>query len=238
MKRGVVVFGKEARPGKVKTRLAQDMGNQHAVLFYRAFAQDIFEMVGCLLQREEQTDGFLAWSGSREAELVSYATEVGLQVIDQGSGGLGDRLERVCSEMRARGYEEILIIGTDSPTLSEEHLQTAFLSLEFHHVVFGPSFDGGYYLIGMALRRAEPTEMEELLFREIEWSTSKVLGASLRAAKKGGLLCDLLGFWYDIDTVEDLEILRYHLPFLAAADLQVGGRTREVLEKIEKLQKK
>lgn len=223
MKRAVIVFAKEAIPGKVKTRLAVDLGDELASQYYRAFARDVLEMVESYTQSEETCLPYLAWSGSKQGELVEHAQELGFSVIDQGTGGLGARMESVTKRLREDHFDRLLVIGTDSPTLMPEHLKEAFESLERHDLVFGPSFDGGYYLVGIDLRSAFGARIEEAIFRDITWSTPGVLTESLAAVRRVGLLCDLLGFWYDIDTYEDLNIMWTHLKFLRGKGFQ-GGR--------------
>jgi glycosyltransferase A (GT-A) superfamily protein (DUF2064 family) len=65
-------------------------------------------------------------------------------------------------------------------------------------VVFGPSRDGGYYLLGMK-------QVLPQLFTNIPWSSTEVLQRSLAAARNSGLTVALLPEWQDIDTVEDLQ---------------------------------
>jgi glycosyltransferase A (GT-A) superfamily protein (DUF2064 family) len=92
-----------------------------------------------------------------------------------------------------------VIIGTDSPDLPISYLEEAFhlLAERGAEVVFGPCRDGGYYLVGMKRVHAE-------LFREVSWSTGKVLEESLRKAESAGLTAALLPLWHDVDTMEDL----------------------------------
>ena len=68
--------------------------------------------------------------------------------------------------------------------------------LENSDLVLGPTFDGGYWLIG--LRR-----LERDLFREIPWSTDRVLAATSSRASEIGLSITLLRKLEDIDTVEE-----------------------------------
>ena len=57
----------------------------------------------------------------------------------------------------ADGYDAALLVGSDIPLLSADHLVEAIETLQASGgVVLGPADDGGYYLIGMkqAARRA------------------------------------------------------------------------------------
>jgi glycosyltransferase A (GT-A) superfamily protein (DUF2064 family) len=102
-------------------------------------------------------------------------------------------------EMFADGCGICCIIGSDAPDLPLSYIQRAFQLLEEGQsdVVFGPSRDGGYYLLGV--HQAWPQ-----LFADIPWSSSSVLERSMTAARDAGLTSALLPEWQDIDTDEDL----------------------------------
>ena len=108
-------------------------------------------------------------------------------------------MQAAFGEMLLHGCETCCIIGSDAPDLPLSYIQEAFRLLELPQpdVVFGPSRDGGYYLLG--LRQVWPQ-----LFANIPWSNSDVLERSLAAAHDAGLTAALLPEWQDIDTVEDL----------------------------------
>lgn len=232
----VVVFGKTAEPGAVKTRLSPPLTPAKAAEFYRAFARDVMVTVEryCSRRAEAGADiaAVLAWDGEPSDRLATTARQrLGFEVVGQGTGDLGERLRRTVRMLRERGVEKVLVVGTDSPTLSVEHLDTARLSLRGADVVFGPSFDGGYYLIGLDEASKTGLAPEDVVFDRIDWSTASVLEQSWARASEQGLLCDLLGFWYDVDTFEDLKKLRFHLcEFLASRDPLVSQYTRCALE--------
>ena len=103
-------------------------------------------------------------------------------------------------EVLASGCTRVVIIGTDAPDLPADYLRRAFRALaeEGVDVVFGPSADGGYYLLGLK-------SVPECLFEGIAWSTGTVLPESLAKAEAEGLLVHLLPEWHDVDTAEDLQ---------------------------------
>ncbi|MCP4683994.1 MAG: DUF2064 domain-containing protein [bacterium] len=78
-------------------------------------------------------------------------------------------------------------------------MEQAFEALEEHDVVWGPTPDGGYYLVGM--KKPLPA-----LFREIEWGSPNVLSCSLDIARLEGLSRALLEPLPDLDTLEDLRV--------------------------------
>jgi rSAM/selenodomain-associated transferase 1 len=94
------------------------------------------------------------------------------------------------------GAEKAILIGSDYPSLRAELLEQAFSDLDQSEVVLGPTYDGGYYLIGM--RRWLPQ-----LFDGIAWSTETVLSATLQRVEAIGVTCSLLEQLRDIDEEAD-----------------------------------
>lgn len=239
MGEAIVLFGKSAVPGKVKTRFCPPLELAEAARLYDAFARDV--MVTARRYRDEQNEAlgpgetpvvvWLAWDGEPDDPLARFAQEeLHFKWTRQGDGNLGRRLRRVVAEVRQGGAKKAIVVGTDSPSLMPEHLRTASLSLQIHDVVFGPSFDGGYYLVGLDEVGASNPLPEEVIFEGISWSSPQVLAQSWRCAQEGGLLCDLMGFWYDIDTFEDLKKRHFHLcDYLASQDPLVAQYTRRLL---------
>src|SRR2546425_12750192 len=66
-----------------------------------------------------------------------------------------------------QGAQDVILTGTDLPTLPRAHLMESLTLIKKHDVVLGPTSDGGYYLIG--LRKMVPA-----LFEGIAWSTASV----------------------------------------------------------------
>lgn len=103
-------------------------------------------------------------------------------------------------EAFAGGAKRVVVIGTDSPWLTEQHIGDAFTALVQSEVVIGPAQDGGYYLMG--LTRPIPE-----LFEAIPWGTCEVCARTLTKARELQLAVALLPTGYDIDELEDLHRL-------------------------------
>jgi rSAM/selenodomain-associated transferase 1 len=99
------------------------------------------------------------------------------------------------------GARAVVIIGTDCPGLTSQHLQQAFELLTSHDIVVGPAADGGYYLLGM-------TTLHEELFQNKAWSTASVLSSTLADAARLGLRVAHLPTLHDVDTADDLATWR------------------------------
>ena len=113
--------------------------------------------------------------------------------LAQRGRGFRERLENAFADARALGYGEIVAVPGDVPGLSAAHLAAAFAALGTKPTVFGPSPDGGVYLIGTR----EPVDR---LFGGVRWRTRHVLG-DLVARAGGG---DLLPALADLDCERDL----------------------------------
>ncbi len=124
----------------------------------------------------------------------------------------------------AEGAKRVVITGTDSPTLPMSYIQKAFDVLKRIPVVIGPTFDGGYYLIGLSRQNDD-------IFDGIEWGTSRVFGQTLTRIKSLNTQVYVLPPWYDVDTSGDLEFLRSHLLAIRMSGVEeVPERTMQLLK--------
>ncbi len=194
MKKRLIVFAREPLPGQVKTRLAAEIGDQAAAELYESMLRDVLRTARQL----NDVETVVFWACEEET-LPLLACKYYCPSRRQSPGDLGQRMQVAFEEMFADGCELCCIIGSDAPDLPLSYIQDAYLLLaaEQAEAVFGPSRDGGYYLLG--LRQAYPN-----LFTNISWSSAVVLDQSLAAARNSGLTVALLPEWQDIDTIEDL----------------------------------
>ncbi len=116
----------------------------------------------------------------------------------QGDGDLGARLARVCKAQFDAGDKEVLVIGTDSPTMPYDTPKLVKEKLAKSDVVVGPTEDGGYYCLGMR-------KFDERLFADVDWGSDKVFEQTVANAKKCKLKLDTLPEWYDLDRPEDIQ---------------------------------
>jgi rSAM/selenodomain-associated transferase 1 len=205
-RRALGIFAKAPEPGNVKTRLAADIGEERAVALYRAFLEDLARLGTDVSKRfTEEFQLLLGYAGDATSPGFDAFRRRGYEFIEQAGRDLGERMKRYFRGQLAE-RDAVVLIGADSPTLGPGVIAEAFSKLETGgvDVVFGPSFDGGYYLIGMTRQCSE-------LFEGIDWSTPNVLSQSLRAASRAGIQTELLEFWYDVDEIEDLEFTKQHL---------------------------
>ncbi len=180
-------------PGRVKSRLAADLGEQQATAIYRTCADTLF---AAAITVPDSVDKILYCADARDSERIVSWTDGRFHCIGQPEGGLTTRLENGFTVAFKQGAGKVVIVASDVPGISSNILDQAFNALARHDVVIGPSTDGGYYLIGLKHRYPQ-------LFRDIAWSTPAVLEQTLRAAEKSGLSVLLLPPLQDIDTADD-----------------------------------
>lgn len=188
----LLVFAKAPRAGSVKTRLARDLGETRATRLYRRIGRQVVDQVRSGAYRTR----ICFTPPDARAELASWLGEEALEFEPQSSGDLGARM---CSAFRQAFTctDRVCIVGTDAPDVHRALVEEALARLDSADAVFGPARDGGYYLL--ALRRPAPE-----LFREIPWSTPRVLELSLQRAEALGLRVAMLPVLNDIDRVDDL----------------------------------
>lgn len=174
--------------GFAKTRLAKEIGDAKALEVYRGLlnytfnvaSQSGFDVIIFFTHECEFTKSFNLFSKEYQKGEV-----------------LGEKMENAFSNV-FENYKQVLMIGADCPGLRAEHISRAFSILESDDVVFGPSEDGGYYLIGMK-------SLHLHLFRNKTWSTDLLLKESLQDLEAFGQSYQCMEVLNDIDTYEDLK---------------------------------
>jgi rSAM/selenodomain-associated transferase 1 len=189
-----VVFAKAPRAGRVKTRLAADIGEDEAVRIYRHLGRST---VDALRGGPHRLIVYHDPPGpDSESEMISWLGRRGLEFRPQVGGDLGERMERAFDECFADA-EQVCIVGTDVPGLGSESVGAAFRALDAHDAVLGPATDGGYYLL--ALRRPRPE-----LFERIPWSSSAVREITLDRLAACGATVHILEAKTDVDVGADV----------------------------------
>ncbi len=198
MKPCLILMLKYPQPGAVKTRLIPVLGERRACEVYRALVCHTLEEAQRFASKSSAAL-VVRVAGAPDDDAVRRWLGDGIRFQPQGDGDLGQRMERAVQDAFAEGASSVVVIGADCPNLTAGHLDAAFRALESNEVVFGPAFDGGYYLIGM--RRFLPE-----LFRDISWSTESVLEETMVAANNAGVQWRSLETLHDLDRPDDLPL--------------------------------
>lgn len=196
-KRALLIFIKNPVAGRVKTRLASEVGDEMALAMYRRLLDHTREVA-----TRVEADRLLFYSDFMEPE--DPWTEEFFRKHIQAGDDLGQRMENAF-RIALRRHRKAVIIGSDCPGITEELIEKAFTALDRNDLVIGPAQDGGYYLLGMK-------EMHEFFFREMEWSTAQVLPTTLDRAEANNLQIHLLPEQRDVDFLGDWQSYGWSLP--------------------------
>lgn len=189
----VILMAKAPRPGLVKTRLAERLGNERACAVYRWMVER---------QLSEIPTGWrveMHFAPPQALREMQRWLGDDLDFVPQTTGDLGVRMCKAAESAYSRLFSPIVLIGGDCPELRRSDLEEAAHELAAGaDVVFGPATDGGYYLLGLR-------ELHRGLFERISWSSSVTLEESVARAAELGLKIAMLPEKEDVDTIESFE---------------------------------
>lgn len=189
----VAVLAKAPMPGLAKTRLISALGAPGAARLQRHLTR---VAVRTALDARLGTVTLWCAPDARHRFFRALRQTAGVPCLVQACGDLGERMHAAFRLHCAQG--PLLLIGTDCPPLTPDHLRRAALALlEGADAVFHPAEDGGYVLVG--LRQAQPA-----LFRDIAWGTDQVMSQTRERALAAGLRVRELDTLWDLDLPADL----------------------------------
>lgn len=184
---------KYPEPGRVKTRLAGDIGPEKAALICRQMTERVMKQT---IPFAEEYNRFVFYDpAERVRDFMSWLPHE--KFMAQEGSDVGQRMDNAIRYLLENGAEKAVITGADIPALTSRIVLHAFEMLDHADVVVGPARDGGYYLIGMKSTTPE-------LFRNIPWSTGDVFAETVMALKHSGKSYRVLPVLSDLDTIEDL----------------------------------
>ena len=185
----LIIFTRNPELGKVKTRLAKDVGDQSALEIYEFLLKHTVSVTKDLeLTKEVHYSEEIQHNDIWDEDIYIKKKQI--------EGGLGEKMEQAFLSGFKKGYKNIIIIGSDLYDLNREELEEAFKALETFEYVLGPAEDGGYYLLGMNI-------FNEKIFKNKAWGTDTVLRDTLIDLKDQQIW--LLDEHNDIDVYEDIK---------------------------------
>ncbi|HEX2059674.1 MAG TPA: TIGR04282 family arsenosugar biosynthesis glycosyltransferase [Thermoanaerobaculia bacterium] len=195
----LLVFARLPEPGRVKTRLAAEIGEERALAVYEAMLRDVVAGVGV---STPETEIEFLWPPTRAAGGAALRRAFAHHAVAMQTGAtLGDRLSMAFSErFFFHRTQKIIAVGVDDPLLPRELIDHAFALLDSCEYVVGPAEDGGYYLFGCRALSFDPS-----VFHDIDWGTATVLDTTLARIAAMNRTFALLPRRFDIDTAADLE---------------------------------
>ncbi len=196
-KRRLVMFVRFPGQGQVKSRLAKDLGEEVATNLYRCFVEDLSERLS-----GKCYGLFIAFHAEDKEREMREMLGHELSYFPQTGEDLGERMKLAflrCFSERARS---VVLIGSDIPDLPVRIVDEAFRALDEFGAVIGPSFDGGYYLIGF-----RQDTLNEDVFAGLPWGGDSVFQETMNILRMAGAPVYVLPAWRDIDTVADIGAL-------------------------------
>jgi rSAM/selenodomain-associated transferase 1 len=200
-KGAIVVVAKAPQVGKVKTRLCPPLNYEQAAALYTGFLLDTIEIA----LRVADCDVKVVCPSAQDALELQQILPASVGYVVQQTPGLTTALTQAIEECLSLGYQKVFCISSDNPTLPTRYLETAVSALDTSDLVFGPTEDGGYYLIGASASCP-------YLFEGMIWSTETVLAETLERAFSHRASFQLMPGWYDLDTGQELARFIRELP--------------------------
>ncbi|WP_044402331.1 TIGR04282 family arsenosugar biosynthesis glycosyltransferase [Lacinutrix sp. Hel_I_90] len=187
----IITFTRNPELGKCKTRLAKTVGDAAALRVYKYLLQHTKQVI-------KQIDADKAVYYSIKVRENDIWDGSAFQKYQQVGDDLGERMQKAFEDGFNKGYEKIVIVGSDLFHLQPNHINEAFIALDENDVVIGPAEDGGYYLLGMKTMHAS-------IFKNKNWGTETVFNDTIVNLKQNKIR--LLEILNDIDLYEDLEYI-------------------------------
>lgn len=197
----ILVFAKAPVAGKAKTRLIPALGPEGAA----ALAGKMLDHL--LAEARQAAVGPVELCADPEPDdpIWDPYRNRGANLVGQGGGDLGARLER--GARRASTSGKMILVGSDCPQLDRNRLRDAAERLDRYDAVIHPAADGGYVLLGLA--RFDPS-----LFTHITWSTDAVARQTVDRIHALGWSLHVGDILHDVDEPADLERLSHLLASL------------------------
>lgn len=218
----VVLMTRVPLPGQTKTRLMTHLTGEECADLQRAFLQDLID----LLTNSIKLPACIFFTPEDRAQLLQDLVKNRLPLIPQTGGTLGERMSAAIRWGLAQGYEGVLVVGSDLPTLPASVFHEAVNRLADCDVVLGPTPDGGYYLVAA---KADYPE----IFQNITWGTNNVFATTIAQIKQMNLKPAVLRPWNDVDTVADLQLLKQQLAILANINPERHRHTRVAVQTLK-----
>ena len=205
----LVIMARYPARGKVKTRLARDIGKTAALRIYR-------QLLDHHVREFRHVPFDVEWRYAPARAPFRRVVGAGCVIRPQPDGDLGQRMRGIFKESFARGYKRVVMIGTDAPEMRNTTVRRAFRMLRNYEAVFQPTGDGGYALVGLCSRESHSRregdgresvsrlQVFQAIFSGISWSTHKVMAQTRRRLRARRISFAELPATFDVDTATDL----------------------------------
>ena len=185
----IIFFTRIPTLGKTKTRLESFLNKDLCVKLQTAFIKDIYNSI-----KDIGIDIIVNYSDHGDLEVLKNIIDEEVHYLEQRGKDLGEKMYNSIS-FALKKYNNVILIGSDLPLISKEDMELAFNILETKDIIISPTYDGGYYLIGMK-------EANKDIFH-MKYSTSSVFEETLEKIKDSGKSFGQGNIQLDIDDKDD-----------------------------------
>lgn len=201
MKKALIIFSRLPIKKHTKTRLMPYLSPAKCVHLHKAMLSDL----SLEMKKLKDVDVFVYYDVPKGfKEDISILRDIlGYHHIykRQEGGDIGEKMYNAMREVKARGYEAVVLVGSDIPQLGQADIEHALDSLLYNDISMGLTMDGGYYLIGMK-------EIEKEIFGLKTYGNAGVAGRTLARIKELHKSVTVIGKKCDVDTKEDIFYFR------------------------------
>jgi len=190
LKSAIIIFVRNPVLGKVKTRLAKQLGDQVAISVYKKLLNHTHFVLS-----EINADRFVFYADYINDNDLWENTLYHKYL--QSGNDLGERMKNAFQLLFNKNYNKVVIIGSDCPQLSYQIIEDALAQLETSQIVIGPAEDGGYYLLAM-------NAFYPSAFLNKQWSTETVFKETINDITLASCSYSTTPTLSDVDTVEEL----------------------------------
>jgi rSAM/selenodomain-associated transferase 1 len=190
----LIVMAKQPKAGAVKRRLARGIGAVAAAGFHRTTLRHTLIRLG----PDPRWRTYLAVTPDSALAGSCWPSWPRVPRIPQGQGNLGARMQALFDRMPPG---PVVLVGSDIPAISPDHIAEALRLLGQADAVFGPARDGGYWLVGF---KRSPGRLAP--FHEVPWSTDQALAATCANLKRRRIA--FAATLSDVDKAEDFKSQR------------------------------
>jgi uncharacterized protein len=193
----IAVFCRPLVVGEVKTRLIPQLGEAAAADIYAQLAERVLTTVQKTIHLANASGSLWIAGDANHPSVTAWSQQFSLPVYAQCEGDLGAKMADCLARSRAY-YSKTILIGTDCPAITPEHLICAAGMISNQTPwVFSAAEDGGYVLVGTRAPHSAP-------FENIAWGTDRVMTQTRSAFARMGIGYAETSPLWDVDHPSDV----------------------------------
>lgn len=188
-KNGLIIFTRIPEAGKTKTRLQSKLSKEECANLHKCFLKDIYDIFVNL----SDIDIIICHTEEGDLNILKNIFYKENLYIKQYGNNLNEKMYNAIKEVLSLKYDKCVLIGADIPEINKDDIISAFNLLKNNDFVFGASYDGGYYLVGMK-------EANDIIFKSGNGNLKDIINI----VEANNLKYGLTNKKHDIDEYEDL----------------------------------